>query len=182
MKKYAVCDTETGGLDAIKNALVTIAVITLDENLNEIEEYYSIVKDDPNKIVEDQALNVNGITRKQIYEEGKPIKEVMQKVIELFNDSIPVFHNGAFDAAFTNARGTNIKECIDTMDLAWKKWPRQKAKLGMVIERLGFAIEDAHNSLGDVKMTIKLLQEFSKDKNLNALIPRPINFNRWKKY
>lgn len=181
IKFLAVGDCETGGLDPQRNALVSVAVVTLDENLNEIERFYSLVKDHPSKIIEDQALAVNGVTRRQIYEEGKPINEVMQKVKEMFSDTIPVFHNGAFDASFLNERGMNIRSCIDTMDLAWKRWPTQKARLGMVVERLGFAVEDAHNSLGDVLMTIKVLKEFCKYPNLDALNPRPINFNRWKR-
>ncbi len=181
MKKYCVADTETGGLDGNKNALVSIACVTLDENLNEIERFYSLVKDTPDKLIEDRALAVNGITRRQIYEEGKPVAEVMSKVKELFDGAIPVFHNGAFDASFINARGLNITSCIDTMDLAWKRWPALKAKLGMVVERLGFSVEDAHNSLGDVLMTIKILKNFSHDPKLDALNPKPINFNRWKR-
>jgi DNA polymerase III subunit epsilon len=185
MKRYSVCDTETGGLDAKINALCSVAVITLDENLNEIGKYYTLVKDDPSKTIEDQALAINGLNREEIARDGKPVDQVMVQLKELFQDTTLVFHNAAFDAAFLNARGMNIKESIDSMNLSWQVWPwPNKAKLAIVCERLGFSADGAHNSLVDALLTAKLLKEFSnKDryKNLNALRPQPIDFNRWKR-
>jgi|WetSurMetagenome_2_1015567.scaffolds.fasta_scaffold83493_4 DNA polymerase III subunit epsilon len=180
-KTYVVCDTETGGLDANKNALVSIAIVELDENLEEIGRHYTLVKDDPDKIIEQQALDINGITLAQIEKKGKPVAEVMERVKELFADAIIVCHNAAFDIAFTNARGTNVLEAIDTMDLAWKRWPGKTAKLGIVCERLGFSIKNAHNSLSDTLATVDVLKKFAEDKSLNALKPYPIIFNRFKK-
>lgn len=178
MKKFVTADCETGGLDENKNALCSIAVITLDESLNELERFYTLVKDDPSKTIEDQALAVNKLTRREIYEKGMPVKEAMKKVSEMFEGAIPVFHNAAFDARFINARGMKIYSAIDTMRLSYKVWPYpQKAKLTVVVERLGFSVENAHNSLGDVLMTIQLLKKFSENPDLNALTPQTIDFN-----
>jgi len=181
MKKFSVCDVETGGLDPQKNALVSVAIVLLDENLEEISRHYTLVKDSPDKIIEQQALDVNKITLEQIAKKGKPIEEVMVRVKELIDGTILVFHNGSFDSSFLNARGTNITTSIDTMDISWKRWPEKKAKLGLVVERLGFSIEGAHNSLYDALMTAKILKKFNEDEKLNALRPYPINFARWSK-
>jgi DNA polymerase III epsilon subunit-like protein len=175
MKTYVVCDTETGGLNPLRNALVSVAAIGLDENLNEIGRYYSVVKDTEDKLIEDGALKVNGFTREQILKEGKDVKKVMGMLEKLFENAIPVFHNGPFDAAFLNVRGMRITNCIDTLQIARYKFAGQSARLGDVVQRLGFAVLDAHNSLGDSLMTADVLREFAKT-DPSVLKPQPIKF------
>ena len=176
---YAILDTETGGLDPVRNALCSIAIVIYDDQLQEIERHYTLVKDKPEKIIEDQALAVNKLTREEINEKGRDIDYVINRTKELIEGKILVAHNGAFDFAFLNNRGLNVLSCIDTMDISWKKWPNKKAKLGMVVERMGIEIENSHNSLGDALMTGKILKEFSKEENLHALEPKPIIFDRF---
>jgi ATP-dependent DNA helicase DinG len=177
-KKYIVCDTETGGLNPFNNALISVAVIGLDENLEKIGEYYAVIKDDPNKTIEPKALEVNGFTLEQIKEEGQDLSRVMRIVTELFKNAIPVFHNGAFDAGFLNARGMNITTCIDTLEISRYKFYGKSARLGDVIQYFGFSIENAHHSLGDAIMTTKILKEFARS-DPSILIPRDIKFKRY---
>lgn len=175
MKKYVVCDTETGGLNPRLNALISVAAIGLDENLNEIGRYYTVVKDTEDKLIEEKALEVNGFTVEQIAKEGKDVAKVMGIMKRLFDGAIPVFHNGPFDAAFLNLRGLHITECIDTLSIARYKFSGQSARLGDVTQRFGFSVENAHHSLGDVLMTINILRKFAED-DPSVLKPMPIRF------
>lgn len=175
MKTYVVADCETGGLNPLKNALISVAAIGLDENLNEIGRYYAVVKDLDDKIIEDDALKINGFTREQILKEGKDIRKVIAMLEKLFENAIPVFHNGPFDAAFLNVKGMRITSCIDTLQIARYKFAGQSARLSDVTRRLGFAVENAHNSLGDTIMTAQILREFAKT-DPSILKPAPIRF------
>lgn len=178
MKKYSVLDFETGGLNPKDDALVSVGIVVLDENFNQVDEYYTIIFE-PNKIINAEALQVNGITHDEI-KNGKPILDVLADIRRITAGTIFVNHNSAFDIAWLNERGFNISESVDTMDLAWARWPGQKAKLGIVCERLGIPVENAHNSLADAKMTAKILVKFSEMPVLK-IEPKLIRFDRWKK-
>jgi len=179
--QYFCCDTETGGLDPQKNSLLSVAIILLDDKLNEISRHYTLVNDNPDRVIEEQAIKVNGLDIDEIRQKGRNIDFVINRIKELTNDKVAIAHNGSFDFSFLNYRGLNIVECIDTMLLSRKKWVGQPAKLGAVVERMGFSVEGAHNSLMDAIMTVKILKEFSKDETLHALEPKPIIFDRFKK-
>lgn len=175
--KFRVFDTETGGLNPAEDALASIAVVTLDEQLNEIDRYYTLIIE-PNKNLGQEALNVNGLTIEQIIKDGKPIENVLEEVHELLDGSenILVAHNIQFDASFLNFRGFNITSGIDTMLLSRRVFPKQPAKLSAVCMRFGIEVKDAHNSLGDVLLTAEALRKFAKSTWLNALEPKPIMF------
>lgn len=176
-----VLDFETGGLDPEVHALMSVAAITLNEKLETQNEYYAIIKDTPDRIVTEGAVAVNGITDKILQEEGFPIDVVLFELRYHLKDAIICCHNAAFDVAWLNNRGFNIQEAIDTMFLSWRKWGKySKAKLGIVCERAGIKVQDAHNSLGDARMTAELLRYLAKE-NPEYLIPEPIRWRWWEK-
>lgn len=179
--KYAVLDFETGGTNADRNALCSVALVRVDENLEEVDRYYTLIIDLPGKVIEDEALNINGLTRAQIQAEGKPWAEVFEEIKARLNGCIPVAHNAQFDYRFLKQRGLDVGDAICTMELAWKVWPSQKAKLNLVYQRMyGREFEGAHNSLFDVLATIELMKWY-RNKNPNLLIPTEINWNRFRR-
>ena len=179
--KFAVLDFETGGTDAARNALCSVAVVRVDENFNEVDRYYTLIIDTPDKIIEDEALRINGLTREQIKAEGKPWDEVFAEIKSLLTGCIPVAHNAQFDYRFLKNRGFDVGDAVCTMEVAWKIWPTQKVKLGIVYNRMyGHDFEGAHNSLFDVLATIELLKWYNQ-KDPALLIPAPINWNRFKR-
>jgi DNA polymerase III epsilon subunit-like protein len=184
---YTVIDFETGGLDKQLHALVSVGMVVLDENLAETASYYTIIRDLPEKIITPEALAVNKLTLKEIGE-GTPIDEVFDQIFNFIIETTPVCHNAAFDVGFLNSHGYHITEAIDTMMLAWEYWPRQTAKLTEVCARLNIPVEDAHNSMGDARMTAKLLRYLvslhKKHPELYPtypLYPLPIDFEWYKK-
>jgi len=183
MIKFVCLDTETTGLDPKVNGLASIACISLDENLEIVSEFYTLVNETDKKI-EQEALNINGLKIEDL--KNAPLSvAVMNTIATILDDKIVICHNAAFDIAWLNNRGFNITKAIDTMDLSWLYNPGQKAKLGIVCERFAIPVENAHNSLGDTRMTVKLLKKFVENKSFaekhNILEPKPINFDRWKK-
>lgn len=179
--KYAILDFETGGTKAESSAICSVAIVRVDENLNEVDRYYTLVVDTPDKVIEDEALSINGLTRKQIRDEGNLWVNVFEEIKSRMTGCIPVAHNAQFDFRFLKQRGFDVGNAVCTMELAWKLWPTQKAKLNVVYQRMyGSQFEGAHNSLYDVLATIELLKWYNK-KDPTLLEPKPINWDRFKR-
>jgi DNA polymerase III epsilon subunit-like protein len=179
--KYAVLDFETGGTKPETSALCSVAVVRVDENFDEVDSYSTLIIDLPNKIVEREALAINGLTLEEINSKGKEWYYVFEDIKALLAGCIPCGHNVAFDFAFLKNRGYPIETCVCTMELAWKTWPTQKAKLGIVYNRMyGTDFAGAHDALNDVRATIELMKWFN-EKNPALLEPAPVNWNRFKR-
>lgn len=184
---YLFFDTETAGLPKDYNALthwlknwprlVQLSWITTDEDCNILSENDYIIYPDGFTIPED-AVRLHGITTEFAKEKGKPIKEVIDKFMEDFNAATTIVgHNIDFDKKIIGAElirlGQNdimsSKEALCTMKGSVDyckipsshgyKWP----KLQELHKKLfGFEFEDAHNSLSDVKATLKCFKEMKK--------------------
>ncbi len=184
---YLFFDTETAGLPKDYNALthwlknwprlVQLSWITTDEDCNILSENDYIIYPDGFTIPED-AVRLHGITTEFAKEKGKPIKEVIDKFMEDFNAATTIVgHNNDFDKKIIGAElirlGQNdimsSKEALCTMKGSVDyckipsshgyKWP----KLQELHKKLfGFEFEDAHNSLSDVKATLKCFKEMKK--------------------
>ena len=189
MPTITVLDLETGGFNPKTSAIVSAAAVVLDSQLREIDRWYAVINE-PGKEITDDALAINGLSRDQIAS-GIPIEMALE---EIRRRSITtwVAHNAAFDFAFINARGNfggigepgqPVNLAIDTMFLAWHVWPRPaKAKLGIVAERMGINVENAHNALGDVLMTVEILRKFaSMGLAPDPLVPQLIQWEWWKR-
>ena len=201
---YLFFDTETAGLPKDYNALthwlknwprlVQLSWITTDEDCNVLSENDYIIYPDGFTIPED-AVRLHGITTEIAKEKGKPIKEVIDKFMEDFNAATTIVgHNIDFDKKIIGAElirlGLNdimsSKEALCTMkgsvdyckipSTHGYKWP----KLQELHKKLfGFEFEDAHNSLSDVKATLKCFKEM-KEKGLYAgkyLVKNKRNFS-----
>lgn len=175
-----VLDFETGGLDPAIHALMSVAAITLNENLETEKEYYHIIQDWPDRSITAEARAINGITDEMIQKSGVPIDPILDD-LQFILDAVICCHNAAFDVDWLNHRGFDIQEAIDTMFLSWDHWGKYtKAKLGIVCERAGIPVQDAHNSLGDTRMTVNLLRYLAKI-NPEVLKPKPIQWKWWEK-
>ena len=178
-----VIDVETGGLNPETDALMSIAIITLDEDLNVKSEFYTLVRDF-GKQYRPEALAVNGINMMDI-DSAPSIEEVKDEILErLWQKDILCFHDAVFDAKWLNVKfGYDIQNAIDTIILSEAFFPSQKRRLSELIKRCGFAVENAHNALGDARMTAKALKWFYENKNkvsFDVLSETPIAWDKWK--
>jgi DNA polymerase III alpha subunit (gram-positive type) len=172
---FIVFDLETGGLNPVTDAIVSVCAIVLDgDTLKETYRYYTIVKDLPEKRVTEDALKINKLTQEEI-DSGEPIENVLSVLRALFVNRVPVAHNAEFDAKFLNLRGFDIKEATDTMLIARYRWAGASARLGDVCTRLGISSDGAHNAEADVSMTCELVRKY-KEWNPDSILPRQIRF------
>lgn len=178
---YIVVDTETGGLVAGKNPMIEIAMVVMDQNLNIIHEYSSMIgKYGVNMEIQDQALKANGITRDQIAK-APPSEKVLEEVISTMklykrgrNKPILVGHNlDSFDwPMLDDWFYQHKKKLLDyveqkTEDTMW--WARlcwgidkdmNNYKNGTCCEKAGVELIGAHRALSDTKATAQLFRYF----------------------
>jgi DNA polymerase-3 subunit epsilon len=181
---YFVADLETGGLFAKKNPIVEIAIVVLDQDMNIVEKYSTIINSTKNVnygkdfIIGEQALKANGLTIADILQ-GESPSIVFKEVCELFkkytlgrNKPILVGHNWRnFDSQFLEEFFNFFKQdlyqytekfCYDTMWMARSKWPRDISnyKLGSCCEKANVELIDAHEALADTLATTELFKFF----------------------
>ena len=170
--RYLIVDTETAGLNPQTDALISVGAILLDKNLQTITTFYTLLKNDYNKNISEKALEVNGLTE-EMFEDALSIKEFQQiwNYYLLPKANILIGHNISFDIKFMKRHAAVIDDTLDTMHLCWDLWPGQKAKLGMVYERIGKEVGNAHNALYDCEMVADLLRWMVENEHLSLPLP-----------
>jgi DNA polymerase-3 subunit epsilon len=143
-----VLDTETTGLDPLAgHRVVEVGCIEL-ENLvatgRSFQAYFN-----PEREMPQGAMDVHGLT--DAFLSDKPLfAERIDEMLEFIGDAQLVIHNAQFDLGFLNAeleragRARLINSHIDTVSLARRKFPGQRASLDALCERLG--VENSHRT------------------------------------
>jgi len=175
IRKIVVFDTETSGLNAGTNVILSISWQVLDNKLCKISEktYYFDWPDDERRIT-DEAIYVNGLTKERLAELGTSDKALaLQDFADVITDAdLLVAHNGGFDARFIKADAIEAgviisfqnKELWDTMHRMTYyctiprgrneyKWPR----LLELADKLRIRQDDIdyHQSAADVEVTAR---------------------------
>ena len=168
--------------------MVQLSWITTDKDCNIISQNDYIIQPRGFTIPQ-KASNIHGITTEIAKEKGAPIKEVIEKFMEdVYAANTLVGHNIAFDRRVintelirlrlnneyddTNSYDFDSKESICTMkestlycEIPSRNYyhPYKQPKLQELHKKLfGCEFEDAHNSMSDVKATLKCFKEMKK--------------------
>ena len=184
---YLFFNTETAGLPRDYYAptcdsmnwprLVQLSWVTTDDCCNMLSQHAFIIYPDRFTIPFDTAKQL-GITTDIAKEKGKPLEEVIEKFMEDFETAqIIVGHNIAFDKKIVGAELVRLgqndimdsKESLCTMEAStnYCKIPDHHGykypKLQELHKKLfGYKFEDAHNSMSDVKATLKCFKKMKK--------------------
>lgn len=175
-------DTETDGLIpkgvSYRNLnrmphLVQLSWVKTDNNLNQIEEVDLIIKPEDYQIPT-SASDIHGVTQERAMEEGVPLKEAMKKAHSSLKDvDLICAFNAEFDtkilhAAFSRAGATNDhiftrRHCCIMLAATpvtkipspypGYRWPKLQYAHK---EFFGHEFDGAHNSLEDIRATIRV--------------------------
>lgn len=108
--KYIAFDTETTGLDSIKNNLLTVCFVILDESLQELSRFSYNIKHDEYTL-STKAMKVNKIDLIQHEKNALTIKEANKdltgklKKLNAEYRLVPIAHNINFDILFIKNSG-----------------------------------------------------------------------------
>ena len=158
--RYYVADTETSGFNPPPfpaSGVASIAWIEIDEELNQLNEFYSLIN--PGCPIASGASQANGIYDADVADAPK-----LASVFQIDYAALIVAHNAQFDLRFLRPFiATEDIYTICTLAMARRYLPRAaNHKLGTLVEYLNLEKHEAHNALGDTKMTLSLLRELMK--------------------
>ena len=120
----------------------------------------------PDRIVEQEAIDVHGITNEFLADKPK-YREIAQEFLDYINGAELVIHNAAFDVGFIDHEyrlldsgwvGTD-QYCgiLDTLAMARKKHPGQRATLDALCKKYG--INNAHRVLHGALLDAEILAD-----------------------
>ena len=178
---FVIVDCETGGLKSTDNPIVEICVIAINNNLEDIGLYSSIIAPYGNYQITQGALNANGMTLEQI-KSGKPSDQVIAELIDFLRPlkmgrEKPILcgHNiDHFDIPFIDEFFTfhkkkvsdyfNDKFTIDT--LWWSRVAWQEStnyQLATACSNAGIELVNAHRAETDTNANKDLVKYFLKN-------------------
>ena len=186
MSKILWFDTETGSLK-LEGALLQLSgIIDIDGKV--VEEFDFYIKPFKNNIIEDSALEVNGIKRDDIknFEEPLIVKDKLLHIFDKYIDKydkkdklILAGHNIRFDTGvicewFKSCNESyygsylNLRKKLDTLSLieamrVMRILPDSpNNKLGDLCEEYSIEVENLHNSMDDIRATRELAYKIGK--------------------
>jgi len=183
-RKLLIIDVETGGLDASKQSILSLAAVVW--HAGAIEDHYYTLIAEPEIIAEEGALKVNKLTIEQVQDEGvtpTAAFNALQSMLlkhDMRSDVRLVGHNVAFDVTFLKRllrlAGKTDKEygrlfsyrslCTQAGALLLEQagrldLPGGSASLDSLVKLWGVKLDrtDGHNALADAYATVQVLNK-----------------------
>lgn len=158
---WVVFDLETTGLDSETDRIIEIGAQKIHKGVV-VDEMSTFVHTDVE--LSEVVQNLTGITPVML--EGQPsIEEAMPKFLDFIDGAILIAHNAEFDMGMLKASCSRLGIDIEwaafcTLKLARELLPDLERKnLDTLAEHYGLTFESRHRSIGDVKVTVSILNE-----------------------
>lgn len=183
MTNYIVFDFETTGLDYTKEQVIEIASAKLDENLNPIETYHTMVALNEGRHLPQFISQLTGIHAEDLVD-GKAEKVALDELRDFIGDSIVVAQYASFDLSFLS-KVLKPEQFICTRSMARLLRPDEYASLSNLIKIYGVNNLDPHRAYADVEATIEVFKRQKAEcdeqgiEYMNVLIDsneRPLNY------
>ena len=157
-----ILDTETTGLsNKEKHRIVEIGCIELNNQIPTNNIFHEYIN--PQRAVSEDAYKVHGYSNKFL--SGKKIfSEIAEDFLNFIGDKTIIIHNAPFDLSFLNyelkiinKKPINIKNVIDTLEIARSKYPGSQNSLDALCKR--FNIDNSKREKHNALMDCHLLKE-----------------------
>ena len=168
--KEVLLDTETTGLSPVKDKIIEIACIEIEDHIPTGEKFHVFLN--PEMEISQGAYETHGITREFLDDKPK-FKDIAKKFQEFINKKKLVIHNADFDLAFLNRELKEVGlpvisnvNVIDTLNVAREKFPGAQNSLDALCKR--FKIDNSrrqkHSALLDCELLAKVYIELFEKK------------------
>lgn len=162
---YVLVDIETTGFSPIKDDIIEIGAIKVQNN-QIMEKYDQLIK--INRILAPFTTKLTGITDEML-QTGKEISEVLKDFINFTGKDIIIGHNITFDLGFLSYNckkylNYNLNnDYVDTLYIARKLVPNSiNYKLGTLANLFNVSYKGAHRGLKDVEITYEVYNNLRK--------------------
>ena len=171
---YVVLDLETTGLSALKDEIIEIGAVKI-QNGKIIDKYHTLIK--PSIKIPYFIENLTGITQEMV-SKSPDIKSVIHDFVDFIGDSTIVAHNAVFDMGFIykTCEKHDIKlenSVLDTLNLSRVLINDLKNhRLNTVSNYFNIKLLNHHRAVDDAEATGKILLELFKilkDNGINDL-------------
>ena len=151
-----ILDTETTGLSTADNhRIVEIGCVELNNQIPTNNTFHVYIN--PQREVSEEAYKVHGYSNKFLSDK-KIFSEIVEDFLNFIKDKIIIIHNAPFDLSFLNyelkilnKKPINIKNVIDTLEIARSKYPGSQNSLDALCKRFNIdnSKREKHNALID---------------------------------
>ena len=151
-----ILDTETTGLSTADNhKIVEIGCVELNNQIPTNNIFHEYIN--PQRAVSEDAYKVHGYSNKFLSTK-KIFSEVAEDFLNFIGDKTIIIHNAPFDLSFLNyelkiinKKPINIKNVIDTLEIARSKYPGSQNSLDALCKRFNIdnSKREKHNALID---------------------------------
>ena len=161
--KEVILDTETTGL-SVKDGhrIVEIGCIELDNLIPTSKKFHCYLN--PERKVSEKALEIHGYTDKFL-EDKKKFIDIADEFLLFIKDRRLIIHNAEFDISHLNnelqiagKEKIDIKNVIDTLDIARDKFPGSQISLDALCKRyrIDNSKREKHSALVDCELLTKV--------------------------
>lgn len=164
IKKYAVFDLETDGLNPFNDNIIEIGVVKVGEKQENFQRFIKIERKLPEEI-----KSLTRIDDEMLEEKGIPLKRALEEFIEFIGDTSILGYNVAFDIKFLNSslekeglakinnKVYDIMQFVKNDNLFLNNY-----KLETVLKSYGIDEEVPHRALEDAILEEKLIHKVNK--------------------
>ena len=153
---YVLVDIETTGLSPVKDDIIEIGAIKVENN-KMVDTFNQLIKID--RSLPQFITNLTGITDEML-RTGRMPDEVFRDFVNFIGESVIIGHNVNFDLGFLSNKCKKYldynlaNDYIDTLYLARRLVPNSiNYKLGTLAHLFHISYEGAHRGLKDVEIT-----------------------------
>jgi len=155
-------DTETTGLSTLeKHRIVEIACVELNNQIATDKVFHTYIN--PERSVSKEAYNIHGYSD-EFLSSKKTFSEISEGFLNFIKDKKIVIHNASFDLSFINyelrlinQKPIDIKNVIDTLEIARMKYPGSQNSLDALCKR--FNIDNSKREKHGALLDCNLLKE-----------------------
>ena len=167
-----ILDTETTGLSTADNhKIVEIGCVELNNQIPTNNTFHVYIN--PQREVSEEAYKVHGYSNKFLSNK-KIFSEIVEDFLNFIKDKIIIIHNAPFDLSFLNyelkilnKKPINIKNVIDTLEIARSKYPGAQNSLDALCKRFNIdnSKRENHNALIDCHLLKEIYVNLADQKD-----------------
>ena len=176
-------DTETTGLSIQEDhRIVEIACIETKDLIPTKKIFHKLIN--PERKVEEDALKIHGHTDEMLQGEKK-FKDIANEFLQFIEGKKLIIHNASFDISFLNhelkkinKKTLNIKDVIDSLEIARAKYPGVSNSLDNLCKRFNIDLSKRakHNALLDCELLREVYINLTEQKEPSLNLKEHISF------